>query len=226
VNTLWTTARPVTEAKAIFSWLAADRGLDASAIAELDLARVVPDDSSVALPLWAGFGGADGKPWRSWPSAGLRLLVPLYDASGAMRSVLFRRAFETTRDWPPKSIGTNGFERAGLVMANAVAVHLLTHPPDTGDPISVVIEEGETDWLTACVAWARKNERAIFGVTSGSWTEEIAKRVPSGARVTIRTDNDEPGDMLAVKIAATFAGRCTVLRGGRRAKGSGGEGRQ
>jgi hypothetical protein len=143
-----------------------------------------------------------------------------------MRSVLFRRAFETSKDWPPKSIGTNGFERAGLVMANAVALHLLTHSPSMGEPVPVVIEEGETDWLTACVAWARGNERAIFGVTSGSWTEEIAKCVPSGARVTIRTDNDEPGDLLAVKIAATFAGRCTVLRGGRKAKGSDGEGRQ
>jgi hypothetical protein len=116
-------------------------------------------------------------------------------------------------------MAANGFGRAGLVMANAVASHLLAYPVSEDPGRSLVIEEGETDWLTGCLAWARANERAIFGVTSGAWTHDLAQRIPRGARVTIRTDNDAAGDALANKIAKTLHGRCTVLRGGRKKEG-------
>lgn len=222
LQTLWRSARSITTVPAVASWLANDRGLDPRATAELDLARALPHDGphTAALPRWAGFGGENGKHWRSWPSAGLQLVVPLFDANGVMRSVLFRRTFETAEDWPPKSIGTRGFERAGLIMANTVGCHLLARPALGQESTSVVIEEGETDWLTGCLAWARRSERAIFGVVSGSWTDEIAGRMPSGAQVTIRTDNDEAGDRLAAAIAKSLGGRCKVLRGGQQAKRS------
>jgi hypothetical protein len=146
----------------------------------------------------------------------LRLIVPLFDVNGSMRSIVFRRSAETTETWPPKSMAANGYERTGLVMANEAARQLLAHPRAYATNASIVIEEGEMDWLTGCFAWARANERAIFGVMSGSWTEALASRIPGDARVTIRTDNDSAGDALAEKISRTLQGRCTVLRGGRK----------
>jgi hypothetical protein len=214
VEALWKIAAPVDRDPEVAAWLQTDRGLDPQQLAQLDLVRALPAEAP-DLPRWAGFGGGD-KPWRSWPSVGLRLLVPLHDAAGVQRSVLFRRSSQSARDWPPKSIGTSGYERARLVMANAVARHLLAHPVEQA-AVSIVIEEGEIDWLTACLAWAPGNERAIFGVVTGSWTAEIAQRIPRGARVTIRTDNDPEGDKLCARIAESLGNRCTVLRGGRKA---------
>lgn len=216
VEALWAATKRVDSDDLVAAWLREKRGIDPGIVAELNLVRALPP-AIAPLPSWAGYGGSDNKPWRSWPSAGLRLLVPLYDATGVMRSVLFRRTFEAAEAWQPKSVATNGYGRAGLVMANAVACHLLAHALDNASAASVVIEEGEMDWLTGCFAWARKNERAIFGVMSGSWTPQIAQCIPRGSRVTIRTDNDKPGDIMATEIAKTLQDKCTVLRGGRRA---------
>jgi hypothetical protein len=218
IEALWSIAGPVDQDRDIGAWLKSRRKLDPERITRLDLARAL-SKQSLPLPRWAGFGGDNEKPWRSWPSAGLQLLVPLHDAQGAMRSMLFRRSLEIESAWPPKSIAANGFERAGLVMVNDRARQLLTHPVQHADGLQIVIEEGEMDWLTGCLAWASANERAIFGVMSGSWTEELAERIPRGARVTIRTDNDAAGDLLADKIAQTLLRRCTVLRGGRKKSG-------
>ena len=213
VKALWAASQRVVDDDLVATWLSNQRRLDPDFIANMDLARTLPA-TATPLPQWAGFGGERDKPWRSWASVGLRLVVPLFDVNGSMRSVLFRRAFETDGDWPPKSMATRGCQRAGLVMANAAARELLAHPPQRATGMSIVIEEGETDWLTGCMLWARSNERAIFGVVSGAWTDQFALRIPRGARVTIRTDNDTEGDRLASKIAKTLLGRCTVLRGG------------
>jgi hypothetical protein len=214
VSSLWALATSPSTDSAVASWLSEHRGIDPAIVATKELARALGPNAE-DLPRWAGFGGDADKPWRSWASVGVRLVVPLFDASGGMRSVLFRRVFETTGQWPPKSMAVAGFERAGLVMANAPARRLLMHPQPFAEGTRIVIAEGELDWLTDCLAWARSDEIAIFGVISGSWTEEtpeLAQRIPRGARVTIRTHNDDAGDRIAGKIITTLGTRCTVLR--------------
>ena len=47
---------------------------------------------------------------------------------------------------------------------------------------------------------------AVLGVTAGGWTEEIAKRIPAGARVILATDQDKAGEKYARSIAATLQG--------------------
>lgn len=216
VRAFWASCGSVNDDPVVSGWLRERRALDPSVIAELDLARAIgPDEGS--LPPWAGYGGYRDKPWRSWPSQGLRLVVPLYAADGGMRSLVFRRVFDTGRDWPPKSMAANGYQRAGLVMANAVARHLLEHPLAQASEMCVVIQEGETDWLTGCQTWARRDERAVFGLVSGSWTSDLAARIPRRARVIVRTDNDAGGDQLAEPIIKSLVGRCDVRRGGKRA---------
>lgn len=211
VAAVWNSAARVDSDDAVSAWLRDERALDPALISKMDLARVLRADAS-ALPRWTGYGGENDKPWRSWPSAGLRLVLPMFDAIGDMRSLAFRRSFETERAWPPKSMAVNGFARTGLVMANAVGRHLLEHPVARAAGMSIVIEEGETDWLTACLAWARHDERAVFGVVTGSWSADLAARIPRAARVTIRTDTDAAGDTLAAPIIESLRGRCTVLR--------------
>jgi hypothetical protein len=34
---------------------------------------------------------------------------------------------------------------------------------------------------------------AIFGITSGSWSDELAARIPSGTRIIVRTHHDQAG---------------------------------
>jgi DNA primase len=50
-------------------------------------------------------------------------------------------------------------------------------------------------------AWA---DWCVLGIVSGSWTDELAQRVPAGTRVLIRTDADAAGDKYARRIAETL----------------------
>lgn len=89
----------------------------------------------------------------------------------------------------------------------------------------VVVCEGEPDLWT----WSTKLRRgmdlgartwAVLGVVAGSWTDDVAARVPSGAPVAVWTHNDPPGpngepgagDKYAERIRGTLAGRCEVRR--------------
>ena len=80
----------------------------------------------------------------------------------------------------------------------------------------MIVAEGEVDWLTftilAGIDSGSENAPATFGISSGSWTKEIAARIPSGVRVLVATDLDEAGDRYAEKVAASLAGRCQVRR--------------
>jgi len=77
-----------------------------------------------------------------------------------------------------------------------------------------VIAEGEPDWLTWASRQADSDEQgpAVFGVESGSWTAEIAARIPDSTRIVIRTHLDASGETYARKIATTLSPRCRVLR--------------
>jgi hypothetical protein len=175
------------------------RGLDPSAVAERNLARVIP--TAATLPRWARWSG------QPWTLTGHRLLVGVYDAAGFMRSV---RAWRVVEGAGPKRLPPGGHKAARLVLADAVGVALLagaTHK-------KVVICEGEPDFLTWAtrVSDADENAPAVFGVGSGAWTDAHAARIPDGAKVVVRTHHDPAGDAYAAAIIRSLAGRCDVSR--------------
>lgn len=176
----------------------AARGIDVADVDGGDLARVVLP--SATLPAWAVYGR------RSWLETGHRLLLPVYDANGVMRSVRAWRiegADDTPKRLPPKDC-----KAGGVVLASEIGVAMLA---GTFRPAVVVIAEGESDYLT----WATKRldkPAAVLGVFAGAWTPEIAARVPDGASVYVRTDHDTAGDKYAAQVNETLRGRCTVKR--------------
>lgn len=192
---LWNSAAPV-HADPDAALMLVKRAIDPSVVAELGLARVLTRDTH--LPAWAKYRGA------SWLETGHRLLVPVYDSAGELRSV---RAWRVTEGDSPKRLPPGGHSAAGLVLANARARALLQTP---GLPCRVVFVEGEPDTLT----WATRTREPVFGVMSGGWTREHAAKIPLGSQFVIRTHHDEAGEKYARAIMDTLKGRGQILRGG------------
>ena len=193
---LWNTAA-VAPAVGSAPWrYLVGRGIaDPSILFDASLCLALPASSDV--PSWARIGG------RPWVESGHRLLVPLYDAAGWLRSMVAR---DITGEAKAKSVVPAGHTARGLVMANIPAQNMLDLHDDTTAP--VVITEGEIDFLTACWKWPKY---PVFGVRSGSWEASHGERVPRGRRVVIRTDHDTAGDAYAERIAKTLQ-HCVVER--------------
>lgn len=216
VDALWRWCVRVSDDAEVSAYLRS-RAIDPGEVAARDLARALP--GWAPLPAWASYGR------RSWQAAGWRLVVPMFDATG--RLALLRGRWCGVDDQgeripppmgrhgkkAPKSLAPRGSKIGpGAVMADEAARIMLMH--DTA-PMRLVISEGEPDWLT----WATRLEQntAVLGVTGGgrmgSWSDELAARVPEGSEVVIRTDDDLAGDKLADAIAASLAGRgCNLQR--------------
>lgn len=180
------------------------RRIDFSLVARLDLARVI---SGQFLPRWAAHNRV------SWVASGHTLAVRQFDASGAPRSV---RVWRTHGDpSTPKRLPPAGRKASGLVCANRAGVAMLS---GRVCPLTVIVCEGEPDWLT--VATHRTTcDDVVLGIGSGSWSPEIAARVPTRSRVIIATHNDPAGHKYAVKIRETLARHRDVSRwhiGGKR----------
>lgn len=177
--------------------LLAARGLDAGRVDGTECARVIARDA--ILPRWARFKG------RPWTATGHRLVLAVFDAAGTMRSL---RAWRVIEGDSPKRLPPTGHKAGGLVLANDIALGMLR---GTYAPRRVLIVEGEPDfltWATRCVELVT----ATIGIGSGSWTNELAARVPDGARVIVRTDHDKAGNGYAEAINETLRDRCKVLR--------------
>ena len=189
----------------VFDWLKS-RALAARDVDLRGLAYALSPRAT--LPSWARFRGS------GWSELGHRLIVPLYDATGETRSV---RAGRIADGETPKRLPPAGHTCKGLVMADALAQQLLRKGcwPDWAPSHLVVIAEGEPDWMT----WAVKvplhqiPEYATLGIFSGSWTSEIAARIPDGSKVVVWTDQDAAGDKYAASIVETLITRCDVMRG-------------
>jgi hypothetical protein len=193
----------VLEDEDAMAWLAS-RALDADHVALWDLARVL--HTSAALPTWARCRGP-------WTATGHRLLIPLFDAAGDLVSVR-ARCLRDPGDLS-KSLAPAAFSVRGLVFADPLAQQLLrSGPPDWWHPRDVVITEGEPDFLTWASRQGDGHEQgpAVLGVVSGSWTEEIASRLPDEARIAVRTHRDAAGEEYARAIVATLGRRCRVFR--------------
>jgi len=205
VESIWRGSVTVTSDRAAESWLRS-RGLDPVAIEQWDLARAIPVDAE--LPRWARtrLGGP-------WSRSGHRLLLRIWDARG--RHISLRARSIVTRPDLPKELAPAGFAAKGLVLADPLSVQLLRgRAPAWWERRDVVVSEGCPDFLV----WAgrqrdgREGGPAVLGVVSGSWTLEIASRIPSGARVVVRTHHDVAGQEYAETIEASLRGRCRLFR--------------
>jgi hypothetical protein len=141
-------------------------------------------------------------------------MLPVYDERGRMRSV---RAWCVSESNDPKRLPASGYRASGLVLACTSAVALLRAgvAPSDARP-RVVVVEGEPDFLTWATRFsdASPNVPAVLGVVAGAWSDEIAARIPSGARVIVRTHRDAAGERYAEAIKRTLWDRCAVLRAG------------
>jgi Toprim-like len=195
--------RPSTELPSLYESCAltaylTKRRIDSSQALARGLVFHLP--SNALVPSWAACG-------QPWPKSGHRIICPVFDARGELRSV---------RAWSPtaterKRVAPKGFSTSGLVLADLLGQAMLR-----GDAKSsrVLIFEGEADLVCAAsMGRLLDAERpAMIGVVSGAWTAEIAARIPDGAEVRIATDADSAGDLYASKIAISLRARCTVLR--------------
>lgn len=205
VASLWSSAVSVELDGEAHDYLES-RGIDPGMVDLYDLARVLPRGGWA--PSWARCRG------RSWSSSH-RLLVPVVDHTGAMRSLrAWRLPSDEAAEGAPKRTAPAGKATGGLVMACPVARRMLAtgqapswSTPTT--PLRVVIAEGEPDFLTwaARVSDADGAAPAVLGVVAGAWSLAMAARVPDGAMVGIRTDPDAAGDRYAADIRATLAER-------------------
>lgn len=202
IRAFWQSCIPVTDDDEVcreLSWWS----VSSHDVADRDVARALPRDARV--PWWATRTGT------SW-TEGYRIIVPAFDAHGVMRSFNARPVHPNL----PKGAAPAGCSRSGLVMADALARELLrqgTRPEWLGNELlELIVTEGEKDFLVACTEWSGDDDcsPAVMGITGGSWTQNIADRVPDGTRVLIATDLDDVGNKYAREIYATFVQRDRV----------------
>lgn len=209
VRELWMAGCFPNEVDQASAWLHS-RGLCPIRIADLDLARVLPD--GVPCPVWARYRG------RSWSESAYRLIVPTFDARGRVSSLRAR----SLDGGSPKELAPARYSVRGLVLACALgrlllSGHALADGSDAADAVrtwGMAIVEGIPDWLTWATRWtdAREDSPAIIGIVSGSFTPEIAARIPNGTRIAIRTHPDTAGDRYAWRIEEMLRRKCQVSR--------------
>jgi hypothetical protein len=179
------------------------RGIDPATVTDRDLARAL--SGTARLPRWAR--SRDG----TWSETGHRLIVPMYDASGQIVTVRARRLLGEDR---PKALPPAGYRHDGAVMADPLSRLLLAGQAlDWWAQRTVLIEEGEPDWLTAATHFGDdEGAPAVMGVVASSWSAEIAARIPDGVHVIIRTHADPAGQRYARDIGLTLVRRCRLSR--------------
>ena len=215
VAALWAAAEPIEadpeehpEADTAAARYLAGRAIDPGAVDLYQLARVLPVDAPA--PSWARCRGIP------WPRSH-RLILPVVDHTGAVRSLRAWKIDSTESD-APKRTAPAGKAIAGLVLACPVARRMLAtgKAPSWATeaaPFDVIIAEGEPDFLTWAARVSDTNEAppAVLGIVAGSWCEAIAARIPDGSRVILWTDDDEAGDRYAAEIKASLAGRAVTV---------------
>jgi len=195
VGEFWRACGPVGRSPSVVR-LMMDRKLRFDIVDDLSLARVVRDGQS--LPPGCLYKGL------SWVETGHTLILPAWDASGALRSF---RGWRVKTGVSPKRLPPTGFRQAGLVQANRLGVMMLRGQVC---PKQLWVLEGEPDYLVAATEFGIAD--AVIGIGSGSWTEEHARRVPSGTRVMVSTHADSAGDKYAAHVIETLGAARNVWR--------------
>jgi hypothetical protein len=205
VRDLWALCSPVNNVAQVAEWLRA-RGIDPEKIAGQDIARALPPEGD--LPRWARFGS------RDWIETQHRVILPLVDHRGRVRTVIARRL--VAGDDAPKSVAPQrphrehpGFRRAGTAMASAAARARLAD--STHRLERLLIAEGEIDLMTWATELALPALAAI-GIFSGSWSPAWAQRFAADAEIVIATHPDEAGKRYAEQIEETLKSRARSVR--------------
>lgn len=210
VQEMWSRACVVGDNQEADSWLRS-RGIPVDKVELFDLARAIPNGTRT--PRWAGCKGSSR--WFSW-SVSHRLVVRGWGASGLAES-LHARALGQIPEGLPKGLwpAMGPGSAKGLVMAEPLALLLLNGTaPSWWTRQEVVIAEGLPDFLSWSTNYSESdpNAPAVFGVTAGGWSVDIAARVPDSCRVVIATHHDKAGNRYAAEIARTFTGRKCEMR--------------
>lgn len=213
VAALWHASMPPDRVDSSAGAYLAGRSIDPDMVALYDLARELP--TNAPCPPWARVRG------RTWSEGGYRLVVPMVDHTGELRSLrAWRIDGDTEHDQAgerPKRVAPAGHLTAGLVMACPLAQQMLRTgaAPDyfKGRPLDVVVVEGEPDFLTwaARVSDSADRPPAVLGVVSAAWSEAVAARIPDGSRVFIRTHRDSTGDRYAAAIRDSLNERLVAV---------------
>ena len=185
----------------VAEWLAS-RALHPGDVADARLGYAL--GSGAVLPAWA----------RRWPQTGHRFVVPLYDAHGALRSVL-GRLVRPPREGERKSLAPADLARAGLCVMDARARECFA--AESGLPAwwdvrarpQFVLCEGEMNAI-AHVTTAVGDDRygpITIGIFSGGWTHDHTRRLPRGADVVVALDHDAGGETLEGPIMRSLAMR-------------------
>jgi hypothetical protein len=213
VMAFYTAGRPISEDDEVVAYLE-DRYQDhaerlVALLDHLDLARVIPDTPAP----WARIFG------KTWQQQGFRLMFPLVDATGQMRSMRVRRTTLGPSELP-KALPPVGYGCRGLVLACDRAVALLRRDIPAAWPEGLLhrltIVEGETDWMTHLILRKTPTDPALIALYSGAWLPDHSAALPQGSILTIRTDNDEAGHRYAEGVVRASRNRkdLTLLRGG------------
>ena len=187
VAELWSRCVGVGHDRGVVAWLRA-RGLDPRLVEEHDLARTLPVGK---LPRWIP---------PEWPQrGGYRLVVPVFDESGALATVRVRSVF---RRADPKTRAVLGHTQGQAVIVDRLGRWLLTGSDRARSVVRRVglyVAEGEPDFLTLATmtperAWKPRRRGdghpAVFGIFQTAWCDEIARRIPEGTAVTIWPHRD------------------------------------
>ena len=223
----WNTCKPLTSCPEAVAYLQSreqshGERFDVKAIEQQDLARVLP---SGALPTWAKFRG------QPWSETGHLIILPAWNADGMLASV---RTMNVRVNDAPKRLPPVGFDAKGLTLANDPAIALLCDSAEreaiheyegnvsrveavfetqrrTVPWPTVNLAEGEPDFLLDALL-APHLPVPVLGLWSGSWTADIAARIPNAPTFVVSTDADERGYKYARDVRASFDGRIEPIR--------------
>jgi hypothetical protein len=195
---LWARSVPITQDADATVYLRG-REIDPELVDDRGLARAIPAGlTPPQIPVWAHLHG-------TWPGAGYRLLLPMWDVGCNLATMHARNLAGAT----PKGAFPSGYEVRGSVFADPAGQRML----EKGELLGTLwVVEGAPDFLKTATSWSDEADIAVLGVVSGSWTHEIAARVPNGAHVVIAVHHDLSGERYVTKVVDSLAGRVRLER--------------
>lgn len=211
LQAVWAGCCSVTEDVEVSEYLRG-RGIDPAAVAADDLARALTTSGPTSR--WMKHRPCADAPATNWRQSGHRLVVPLHDTEGAMRSLL-ARLVRSPRAGERKSSAPMGCDRGGLAMACRATIEMLRtgrSPNTDGRAFRIYATEGEIDFLSACVRIPESSDvrvRAVIGIVNGTLTSELGKRFPSGAQVVSLFDKDDEGTKYEMRLRGILPHGCS-----------------